>query len=236
MQASFRVFQLLRIRNQISAKWLRGYGLYFALILFIAYHWANFTNNIGSLLIPILVLTSLFCGERQFFPQVKNTMNSIHFLTMPSQQSEKWLAELIHTFFIIPIIAITPFLAAVFVLKLLHSSTGSLYVNPKTIFSAMKIYWLTHPLLFFGAIYFRNSVIIKTFGSVALLAIASALIASGLTNIFPPIDYNTIAVFHTDLPIVKIISHPVSRPLLTLGYFVFFWVMSYLSLLELESK
>lgn len=235
MQISFRVFQLLKIRNQISAKKLRNYGLYFALMLFTIYHLAKFTNDVGGMLILVLIFTSLFCGERQFFPQVKNTMSNIHFLTTPSQQWEKWLAELIQTFFIIPIIAIVPLLAAMFLIKLLFSSAGSLYLSPSTFYFGLKKYWLIHPLLFFGAIYFRNAVVIKTFGSVALLAIVSALLIAGLTKIFPPINYEAIAIYQDELPIVQIMFHPIFQPLLLIIYFVFFWGLSYLSLLELES-
>ena len=138
MQTSFRIFQLLKIRNQMSSRTLRNYGLYSALVLLVIYNLADFAVDVGTLFLITLVLTSFVAAERQFFPQVKDTMNSIHFLTTPSQQWEKWLAEFIHTFFIIPIIAIIPVMSAVLIVKLFSFSANNLYISADGLYFAIK--------------------------------------------------------------------------------------------------
>jgi|GEM_PF-6304843 len=236
MSPSVRIFQLLKIRNQMSDKALRSYGLYFAIMLFLSYYLSRFGGSADFMLYSIMGIVTFYCAERQFFPQVKDAMNSIHFLTMPSQQWEKWLAEFIHTLFIIPAIALLPILLAVYVVKFLFDTDGSLSLSMDTIIRSVKLYWMFHPLMFFGAIYFRQSVVVKTFGSIALLAIASLIFVSTIIKLSPGLDNATnINLFLDKKAVFEILKDSNFHNLIEIAYYAFFWTMSYLSLKEVEN-
>lgn len=240
-----RVLDLIKSQHMVRPPALaKNLGTGFALILaafVLRYLGSEEVKTDGFIIAPMLVAALVF-AELYMFKPLKEPRSTIFYLSVPASTTEKWLANLISSFLLLPVLVLIGCYLANFMAFFLLDLVG-LVTNlraPKW-WEALKIYWEFHPLLFFGAIYFRTGVLFKTFGSLAVLFFASALVFFFAVIVASPelAHLNgevNIADGHNPLPpsIVSFLESDLFHSLMTLVYFGFFWGLSLLRLREVE--
>ncbi|MFQ3230801.1 hypothetical protein [Reinekea sp.] len=217
-----------------------------------------------SSLFPIFTVAMLIVAIGEIgshtFNEYKEKGNAYVWLMLPATTLEKWLSNFVMSFFIIPVVFILVFSASSLIAKLLIAMLGwpveaSLF-NPISTdgWSLLKGYWLIHPLYFFGAIYFKNRVVMKTTAAMFILIILwfiytafiadlliSAQVESSLEFFESQFNHSETYIKFGPLIIeeenIRLTSPILGRLLGTaimIGYFSYFWSLSLLRFRELE--
>jgi hypothetical protein len=129
-----------------------------------------------------MVLLAIFEIGGYAFREFKQKSLAIQWMTLPANTMEKWLANWLTSFFLVPLVflvllSLSTILGNAVIFLLGGSELLVPVFNPisKEGWFCLKAYWIVHPILFFGAIYFKKRPVLKTFGSVALLLLALIL-------------------------------------------------------------
>jgi len=192
------------------------------------------------------------------FDEFKNSRSSYQWVTLPATQFEKWSANFITSFLLVPILALVIFCFASIAASLILNLTGSISALPifnpfsQEAWGLLKAYWVMHPILFFAAIYFKNRPIIKLAGIGALLFLSWILYMAFIGDLFfdhlPEPDFHKFENFdeHStftfgpfewrgeDFHYNPNFMFTAVTNLICLSYFVYFWGLSFLRLKELE--
>lgn len=183
---------------------------------------------------------ALYVMSRTAFAEYKNSLTAPTWITLPASMEEKWLAIFLATAVAVPLLFLISLVFSTALIDgfiVLFDSENQINIfNPfsEDGLMVLKAYLITHPLLFFGAIYFKKHVIVKTFGTVALVLFALLLWTMLLFYIPTPnacarcltesyIKYDFSIYFHWMGNCTEIL------------YPLFFWAMSYLRFKELET-
>ena len=193
------------------------------------------------------------------FTEFKNEKIAYQWLTLPATTGEKWLSNFITSLVLVPVAFLCVLTLATLTTNLFLLLFGWGQAMP--IFNPlshegvflMKAYIGFHPLLFFGAIYFKKRPILKVTGALSLLLLALALyigfvadfLFSGIEDQFSHMEAdwteNSVLTIGNSFKIsengvefdhmgaLKMVAY-----VLHIGYFAFFWGLSYLRLKELE--
>lgn len=240
-----RVLNLLKSQHMVRPPVLaKNLGIGFALILaaFILRYLGSDEHQVDGFIVAPMLVAALVFAELFMFKPFKESRATIFYLSVPASMTEKWLANFISSFLLLPLLVLAACYLANIVAYLLLDIVGTVTIlRTPAWWDALKVYWSLHPLLFFGAIYFRTGVLFKTFGSLAVLAISSALVFFGAVIIASPelahLDGEIhVADGHSPLPlsVLAFLESDVFHFLLTLAYFGFFWGLSLLRLREVE--
>lgn len=218
-------------------------------------------QNYGGFVFALIIF-SVFAIGGHAFKEFKQEKVAIQWLTLPASTEEKWVANFLATFFLLPIgflavLTLSTFAANVVLFLFNWGGVSAPVFNPISNegWAALKGYWIAHPLLFFGAIYFKKRPMLKTFGSVAALMLLLVIYIGTISNwllhdafvYLEGLDLETqneeeiLAVMkeyigmHSATAIERYFSvlKTLSNVLFWL-YFPFFWALSYLRLRELE--
>lgn len=195
------------------------------------------------------------------FSEYKNERFAFQWLTLPASMTEKWLANFVYSFLIVPIaflfiLTLSTILANILTMIFGTGSPMPIF-NPFTLegWINLKVYWQVHPVLFFGAVYFRKRVILKTFGSIALVAITLMIFTAWFGHLLfadvlselqhmaegsadeeqffllmqDSFQLNEDGFILQRLELLKGLGN-----VLFYGYFLFFWGLSYLRFTEWE--
>ena len=211
-----------------------------------------------SFAIAMLVIAIIELGGRAF-SEFKNEKVAYQWLTLPASTTEKWLSNFITSLVLVPVAFLFVLTAATITSNLFIGIFGWGQMMPIfNPFSAeglflLKFYASLHPLLFFGAIYFKKRPILKTFGALAVFLMVFAFyvafaVDTLFSGVFEQMAINehswhddSVLIFGNSLRItaegvqfehmglLKVLAYTCS----TL-YFLFFWGLSYLRLKELE--
>lgn len=188
--------------------------------------------TIGSFFLGLYVIS------RTAFVEYKNCQTAPTWITLPASMEEKWLAIFLATAVAVPLLFLISLVFSTLLIDgfivLFDSEYQMNLFNPFSEhgLKVLKAYLTFHPLLFFGAIYFRDKVIVKTFGTLALFLIGFSLWT--LLLLYGAKD-NVVSLVINDY------KYDAGKYFQLLGdstiifYFVFFWAMSYLRFKELET-
>lgn len=234
MEASLRIFYLLKTRNFGAFVALRNYALYCIIVMTMIFLTMKMGKSPNFLIFAIMSVALMYLAERQFFPLLKSTNESMHFFGLPASQAEKWLAELIHTFLVLPLLVILPMLLIILVQNSLLAF-GKSNVGMDALAGSLKMYWSLHPLLFFGAAYFKKSVLIKTFGAIALLVIGSVIYVFTVMGMTTDHSVNHISFSEGSFANMHM-SVNSAKAIFIAGYYFLFWLLAYLAVTEAESR
>ena len=239
-----------------------GWTLAILTVLFVIGQVIEPSNDHGEyigLAVAMFVVAVIELGGHTF-SEFKNDKVAVQWLTLPATTLEKWTSNFVTSFFLVPFamwfIITAATLVANAILGLSGWSSFMPVFNPFTAegWFLLKFYWIIHPILFFGAIYFKKRPILKTLGSLSLFFIALVLYVGFVgdwlwVDHFEALEHldegnysdeemffiisehfkNTAQGLFIDWGTIKFIAHT-----LFYGYFVFFWGLSYLRLKELE--
>lgn len=129
-----------------------------------------------------LIILAIFEIGGYSFREFKQKSMAIQWMTLPASTFEKWLTNWLTSFLIIPIgfillLSVATALSNVFIFILGGGDILIPLFNPISAegWLCLKAYWIIHPILFFGAIYFKKRPVLKTIGSIALLLLAFIL-------------------------------------------------------------
>jgi hypothetical protein len=259
------VFQLIRAKQLSSPHriWRDvGWALAIMTVLLVIGQVAEPTSNHSEYIsfgIAMFIVAIIELGSHTF-SEFKQERQAVQWFTLPASTLEKWTSNFITSFLIVPV----AFLLVLTVATLLANLVIALFgwamtmpvFNPFTIegIHILKVYWLVHPLLFFGAIYFKKRPILKTFGSLSLYFIAFALFTGWVgdllfSDLFSDINFDDENYTEEQMlmifgDFIQLASDGVSIELkgwlkllgniALYGHFLFFWGLSYLRLKELE--
>lgn len=240
-----RVLNLLKTQHMIRPPVLaKNLGIGFALILaaFMLRYLGSEEHQVDGFIVAPMLVAALVFAELFMFKPFKESRATIFYLSIPASITEKWLANLISSFFLLPLLVLAGCYLANIVAYLLLDIVGAMTIlHTPAWWDALKVYWSLHPLLFFGAIYFRTGILFKTFGLLAVLAIASAVIFFGAVIVASPELAHLngeihVGEGHSPLPlsILAFLDSDLFQFLATLAYFSFFWSLSLLRLREVE--
>jgi len=203
--------------------------------------------GLGILIVAVVIL------GRHTFNEFKNPLESVGWLTLPASTEEKWLANFLVSFLIAPVVYILAVTLGSIVVKILFISLGwntafEIY-NPISAsgLDLLTGYWIIHPVLFFGAIYFNKSVIMKTSAMMAIV-IFGLLIYTFFVGwlLLPDVITDDFNMYNGELQLewdmeedsgwVHLAPTWSKFVLKTLFYgsFLYFWVLSYLRLREVD--
>ncbi len=125
--------------------------------------------------------TAVYGGGWHFFYRNRQRLTLSHYLMIPATETEKWAVDWLDSLVIIPLLLVFPVLLSVLMGNLLWQGvTPGLTEMTGAIFNGIKVYFILHPILFFGAAYFRSAIILKLAASVLLVAVLSALVAGAI--------------------------------------------------------
>lgn len=240
-----RVISLLKSQHLVRAPILvKNLGIGFALILaaFILRYMGSEPNRYDGFIIAPMLVAALVFAELYMFKPLKESRATVFYLSIPASVTEKWLANLISSFILLPLlILIGCFFANLMAFVLVNVVNGDTLLRYPKWGDALKIYWFFHPLLFFGAIYFRTGVLFKTFGSIAVLFILSIVLFFLATLLAAPElmmlrENPVIPDGHNPIPllVIALFDGDYFPSFLTLIYFSYFWGLSLLRLREVE--
>jgi hypothetical protein len=194
------------------------------------------------------------------FNEFKHPRSSVQWFTLPATTLEKWTSNFITSLLIVPVaflfvLTVATLLANLFI-GLFGWGIGMPIFNP---FSAegltlLKFFWCIHPIMFFGAIYFKKRPMLKIFGSLSILLLALALFTGFVGDLLfndvfnnnnfhnEGMDENNFSFhFGENIHISQDGIELVNGGLLkffayaaSIAYFIFFWSLSYLRLKEME--
>jgi len=201
----------------------------------------------------ILIVAVIVIG-RHTFNEFKNPLTSMGWLTLPASTEEKWLANFIVSFFMAPIIYIIAVTLGSVVVKIIHVSlgwyTGFEIFNPLSAsgFDLLTSYWTIHPIFFFGAIYFNKSSVMKMSAMMAIVIVGLLIYTAWVGWLLIPDQFsNGFSMQNGDNELHNSMMEDDFNPLqwlpswskfgfhaLFYGSFLYFWVLSYLRLKEVE--
>lgn len=263
---AIRIWNLIKTKQSTSPnRILKDSGLALAILtalIFIGHISEPTTSHAAytSFGLAMLIIAIIELGNHTF-SEYKNERFAFQWLTLPASVAEKWSANFITSFVIVPVVFLFILSLATVLANLItffFSWTQAMPVfNP---FSAegwqnLKVYWFVHPLLFFGTIYFRKRPVLKTFGSLALLIISvilftvwlgNTLFADVLAEVEMLVDGNAderqfilLLQDSFNLSTEEDAARAIERlrlfgQLAFYGYFLFFWGVSYLRYQEWE--
>lgn len=190
------------------------------------------TFKVGSFFLVLYIMS------RTAFVEYKNSLTAPVWLTLPASIEEKWLSIFLATAVAVPLLFLTLLVFSTILIDGFFVLFGT--KNQMNVFNpfsehglkVLKAYLTFHPLLFFGAIYFRDKVIVKTFGTLALFLIGFSLWTLLLL-------YG--AKYNLFFLVINYYKYDAGRYFQLLGYCImiiypfFFWAMSYLRFKELET-
>lgn len=253
-----RVMNYIFIKHaQEPHRVLRNAGLVFAVMCAVIFLVSgadkfNLPDGLNSIYgIGVFILAVVVLG-RYTFNEFKNPLTAVGWLTLPASTEEKWLANFITSFLLAPLMYIfllTLGTAFIKMLLLIPGWNAQFEVfNPvsRESWELLTDYWIIHPILFFGAIYFKKNIILKTWGSVfVLLSFLVAYTAFLGWIIFPELtthssNWNGEEFYmefldddhHGGFSPGNWLS-PV-KTILFYGSFLYFWGLSYLRLREVD--
>lgn len=122
--------------------------------------------------------TVIYGGGWHFFYRNRQRLTLGHYLMIPATETEKWVVEWLDSLIIIPLMLVFPVLLAVLMGNLLwDGATPNPGEMTDAIIRGIKVYFILHPILFFGAAYFRGAIVLKLAASLLLVLVLSALVA-----------------------------------------------------------
>lgn len=259
------IFQLIRAKQLSSPNRIwRDVGLALAIITLlllvghlnnpIVDHTAYAVFGLAMFFVAIIELGS------HTFSEFKNERQAALWFTLPASTLEKWSSNFVTSFLIVPVAFLFVLMVATLLTNLLVAlfgwSMGMPVFNPFSIegFQLLKGYWLIHPLLFFGAVYFKKRPTLKTFGSLSIYLIILALFMAWLSDLLFSdlfINFDVDEENYTEEEMLSIFGDYIQLAadgvsielkgwlrwlgnIAFYGYFLFFWGLSYLRLKELE--
>jgi hypothetical protein len=261
---AMNIAQLIKTKQaQHPYRFLRDTGL--ALIISVAAIFAGMviTGNQFPTALPIFSIGMLLVAMSELgnhtFDEYKDKGSAYMWLMLPASVYEKWLSNFIMSFLIVPLVFIVVFTASTLVAKFLAMILGwpltiGLF-NPLSSdgWELLRGYWLLHPLFFFGAIYFKNRVILKTSAAMILVVIlwivfsvfmADWIISSQVessTHLFiahfdhaGPYEFGPFIIQGEELAFRSPALGTLIQTLVTVVYFSYFWGLSLLRFKELE--
>ncbi|EAR08849.1 hypothetical protein [Reinekea blandensis] len=214
----------------------------------------NDHQTFGAFGFAMIIMAIIELGGHTF-SEFKRERFAFQWLTLPASVTEKWLANFVTSFLLVPLIFLVVLSVSTMIANLLILLSG--WTQPMPIFNpisaegwtSLKAYWIVHPLLFFGTTYFRKRPVLKTLGASAILLIALALYAAWLANLlfgdaFPQIEqmgeqaaseeeFLRMMTLHFDLSNLFATLRVIGDIACYL-YFLFFWGLSYLRFTEWE--
>ncbi len=223
---------------------------------------ASLETTFGTFSIAFLIVATIELGSHTF-NEYKQKNEAYRWLMLPASQFEKWFSSFFTSFLIVPVVFIAVFIAATLIANLLllvmGVDTSVELLNPfsGSVWALIKGYWMIHPLFFFAAIYFKKQPILKISGAIALVAIAWSLYSLLLVNLmFTDVmmeaqnnlqgvskeSFKEVVNQHFSFLIInesgaQFVSNAFTKTLfytVFLGYFAFFWGLSFLRFKELE--
>ena len=238
-----------------------GLALAILTVLLVISQFAEQTHNHSEyprFALAMLVIAVIELGGRTF-SEFKHEKIAYQWLTLPATTTEKWLANFVTSLILVPVgfmlvLTVATMLANLFLTLFGWGQSMPLFnpISAEGLF-LFKFYACLHPLLFFGAIYFKKRSALKTFGSLSVFLMGFAFyvafnvdfLFSGVFEQMEMHDHNwtedTVVTFGNSLRItadgvefehmglLKFMAY-----LVTYGYFLFFWGLSYLRLKEIE--
>lgn len=205
-----------------------------------------------------LIIATIEMGSHTF-NEYKQKNEAYRWLMLPASQLEKWSSSFLTSFLIVPVVYIAVFIAASIIANLLLLITGfdtSIeLLNPfsDSVWNLIKGYWMIHPLFFFGAIYFKKQPILKISASIVIIIIMWAMYSVALANLLladlvmaakdslqgvsPEVVTQQFSFLIFDEHGVQFVSNAFTKTVfytLCIGYFTFFWGLSFLRFKELE--
>ncbi|WP_320825593.1 hypothetical protein [Reinekea sp.] len=218
----------------------------------------SFDNYSGIFGVALLFIAQLELGNHTF-DEYKQERSATQWLMLPASPFEKWLSSFLTSFLVVLVFLLVVSLSTL-AANLLVSLFG--WGNLVPIFNPfgqdalvlLKLYVWIHPLLFFSAIYFKKRPIIKSFGALSLLLIVWLFYTGSLVNLmlgdqisasmleFPSQMRsaevlrigNFLEIRGEDVQFNSTRFTQFASTILTLLYFGFFWLMSFLRFKELE--
>ena len=218
----------------------------------------SFDNYLAIFGFALLFIAQLELGNHTF-DEYKQERSATQWLMLPASSFEKWLSSFLTSFLVVLV-----FLLVVSVSTLTANLLVSLFGwgNLVPIFNPfghdalllLKLYVWVHPVLFFSAIYFKKRPMIKTFGALSLLLIVWLLYTGSLVNLMlgdlisaSVQDFQTQAravevlrignfleIRGEDVQFTSTLFTQMVSTILTLLYFSFCWLMSFLRFKEVE--
>ena len=258
------VYQLIRAKqSQQPFRLSRDMGLALVISLVAIIISLVVSENQMPTLMPIFSIGMLLVAMGELgshtFDEYKDKRNAYVWLMLPATTSEKWLSNFVMSFLIVPLIFIGIFTGSVFLAKILVAVLGwPIQVNLFNPFSVegwelLKGYWYIHPLYFFGAIYFKNRVVMKTTAALFLLIIlwlifsvffADLFISSQVENTshlfvehfnnLPPYEFGPFILESESIQFKSPAFGVIFVSAFTISYFAYFWGLSLLRFKELE--
>lgn len=125
--------------------------------------------------------TAVYGGGWHFFYRNRQRLILSQYLMIPATETEKWAVEWLDSLVIIPLLLVFPVLLSVLMGHLLWDGIApGMAEMIRAIFRGIQVYLILHPILFFGAAYFRSAIVLKLAASVLLVAVLSALVAGAI--------------------------------------------------------
>jgi hypothetical protein len=259
------IFQLIRAKQLSSPHRLWrdiGWALAILTVLLVIGQVAEPTadhSEYVSFVFAMFIVAIIELGSHTF-SEFKQERQAVQWFTLPATTLEKWSSNFLTSFLIVPVAFLLVITVATLLANLVIAIFGwaiSMPVfNPFTYegIKLLKFYWIIHPLLFFGAIYFKKRPMLKTFGSLSLFFIGFAIFTAWVgdllfSDLFSDIDFDD--QHYTEEEIFAHFGDFIQRGAdgisvevkgwikllantLFYGYFLFFWSLSYLRLKEME--
>ena len=181
-----RVLELLKAKHTRELRYigrdflLVSSILVMALVILGALSDGNMAPIQGGVLSVGMFFTAIVVLGRHTFDEYKKPSTGIYWMTLPASIEEKWLASFVASLIGAPIVFIAVATVSVYVAQILLGLFGlQSFVASYNPFSGetlemLKAYLFMHPILFFGAIYFKRFVVLKTLGALSLLTIILA--------------------------------------------------------------
>jgi len=219
---------------------------------------ASLANTLRTFSFAFLVVATIELGSHTF-NEYKQKNEAYRWIMIPASQLEKWFSSFFTSFLIVPVVFIAVFITATLIanvlLLVMGVGTSVELLNPfsHSVWSLIKGFWLIHPLFFFAAIYFKKQPILKVTGAIALVVITWALYSLMLVNLMfsdvmmeaqnslmvvtPEAVAQLFGFLIIDEHGVQFVSNAFTKTLfytVFLGYFAFFWGLSFLRFKEME--
>lgn len=258
------VYQLIIAKqSQHPFRLIRDISLAMVISLVVIIFVTAVSDGQAATLLPIFTMGIFFVAISEIgshtFNEYKDKGSAYAWLMLPATTLEKWLSNFVMSFFIVPLVFIVVFSVSALLAKILISILG--WPVQVTLFNPLsaeawvllKGYWYIHPLYFFGAIYFKNRVVMKTTAALFLLGIlwlvysafmADLILSSSIESSLAVFEsqFNHPPPYHVGPLIIEEESMRFTSPrlssvvgsLITLGYFAYFWGLSLLRFRELE--